>query len=558
MTEQEPAQAAVEPSSRRALVRLLPRSSWGLAGAALLWIAGLAPSLLPRPPVVAIGLAGLLAWCGYGLGCLVGAVLGRLLRSRPRARRTADRAGWTVAVVLGAGLAVGAHIATGWQSEQAAALGMSDPGLPGWALLLGGVVLLVVLVLVGRGLRGVARRVSRAVSRRASRPVAATVGVVSSVALVAALVGFAYVITERGFARINEQGSGQPAPTSALRSGGPGSLVSYDGLGTEGQEFVDGGPTTSQISAYTGKPALEPVRVFVGVDNASTPQERASLAVQELQRTGGLQRRLLVVAVSTGNGFLDPDLVSAPELLEGGDVATVSIQYSVLPSWLSFLVDRSAAGEASTALWDAVESAVAALPEDQRPLVAVSGESLGAFGGQVPFAGQSPQQVVGEAGAVVWVGSPGSSAVWPVWRDERSSGPEWQPVIGDGSIARNPASASSETWTAPGWGERRAVLTQHANDPVSWWSVDLFLHRPAWLDTPRGPGVDLRTTWWPGVLFLQTGLDLATAGAVPAGVGHNYGDVTGQAWAYALDASGADGAWTDADTARLQKALSGS
>jgi len=41
-------------------------------------------------------------------------------------------------------------------------------------------------------------------------------------------------------------------------------------------------------------------------------------------------------------------------------------------------------------------------------------------------------------------------------------------------------------------------------------------------------------TWWPVVLFLQTGLDLAAAGSVPPGVGHDYGDVTAQAWAYAL------------------------
>jgi uncharacterized membrane protein len=100
------------------------------------------------------------------------------------------------------------------------------------------------------------------------------------------------------------------------------------------------------------------------------------------------------------------------------------------------------------------------------------------------------------------------------------------------------------------------ALTQHANDPVSWWSPALLLSRPAWLDGPRGPGVDARTTWWPLVFFLQTGLDLATAGAVPPGVGHNYGDVTGLAWARALDAPGQSGGTrVAADTARLQQAL---
>ncbi len=539
------------------LAQALPRSSWGWAGAAVVWIAGLAPSLLPRPPVVAIGLAGLLAGIGYGLGCVLAALGRRLVRGRALSRPL-RLVGPVGAGVLWARLLVGLVVATGWQREQAASLGMPDPGLPAWGLLLGGVGLLWLLVLVGRGLRAVSRRVARALVDRAPRAVATGVGALSSVLLVLAIVGVGYVATEQAFARINAQGSGQPAPTSPLRSGGPGSLVPYAGLGAEGQVFVDGGPSTEQIADYTGKPATEPIRVFVGLDSADSPQARASLAVQELQRTGAFGRRLLVVAVSTGNGFLDPDLVSAPELLEGGDVATVSIQYSVLPSWLSFLVDRSAAGTAATELWDAVRSAVQALPADQRPLLAVSGESLGAFGGQAPFAGLSPEELVQQTDAAVWVGSPGASAVWPVWRDGRSGGPEWEPLIGDSSVARAPATAGSATWSASGWGSRRAVLTQHANDPVAWWSVDLFLHRPGWLDEPRGPGVDPRTTWWPGVLFLQTGLDLAAAGAVPAGVGHNYGDVTGQAWAYALGSAGASGAWTAADTTHLQQALSSS
>ena len=100
-------------------------------------------------------------------------------------------------------------------------------------------------------------------------------------------------------------------------------------------------------------------------------------------------------------------------------------------------------------------------------------------------------------------------------------------------------------------------MTQHANDPVSWWTPALIWQRPGWLDEPRGPGVDERMTWWPFVLFAQTGLDLAAAGAVPPGVGHDYGDVTAQAWAFALGVPGQDGAWSPADTARLNAAIAG-
>jgi uncharacterized membrane protein len=359
------------------------------------------------------------------------------------------------------------------------------------------------------------------------------------------------------FAVLDGRGSGQPAPTSRQRTGGPGSLVAFSALGTEGQRFVDGGPTLEQIRNYSGTAPLEPIRVYVGLAGADTAQARAQLAVQELRRMGAFHRRLLVVAITTGNGYLDPTLVEAPEFLTNGDVATVATQYSVLPSWLSFLVDQKAAGEEATALWQAVRQAVDALPPGDRPQLATSGESLGAFGGQAVFAGMTPGQIATQSGATVWVGSPGASPVWTQWRDTRSSGPAWEPVIGDASVARNPATATSKQWTAAGWATPRVVLTQHANDPVSWWTPGLLLRRPDWLTPPLGPGVDPRITWWPGVFFLQTGLDLAAAGAVPAGVGHNYGDVTAQAWAYALHAPGTKGLWATSDTARLNDAIRG-
>ena len=139
----------------------------------------------------------------------------------------------------------------------------------------------------------------------------------------------------RQFARVNVAPTGLAAPASPLRSGGPGSAVAFDCLGAEGQQFVTSGPSAARISAYSGAPGVEPIRVYAGLDCAATPQARAALAVDELRRTGAFDRDLIVVAMTTGNGYLDPALVDAPELLTGGDIATVSSQYSVLPSWLS-------------------------------------------------------------------------------------------------------------------------------------------------------------------------------------------------------------------------------
>jgi uncharacterized membrane protein len=536
---------------------LLPRSIPGLIGAALLWVAGLAPSLLPRPTVIAVALAGLLWSVGYAAGCLVALVARAFVGGRQAAH-------WTVtgAVIAGAawaGAMVQTILASQWQQQQAASLGLTDvTAAPWWVLLLGGVLVGWVLVLVGRALRSLARVVARAAGGDDPGPGARTLGFLTPVLLVVLLVALGYGGVLVAYTRINSEPTGLAAPTSNQRSGGPASEVPFGSLGAEGQSFVTGGPTSEEIAAYTGAAALEPIRVYVGVDSAPTPQERADLAVAELRRAGAFDRDLLVIATSTGNGFLDPALVAAPEFLTGGDVATVSTQYSVLPSWLSFLVDQRASQEEAQALWHAVLNAVAVQPEGKRPRLAVSGESLGAFASQSVFAGQLPASVASAVDTAVWVGSPAASALWPAWRDARTAGPAWEPVIGDGSIARDPATAASGQWSAPAWGERRLVLTQHANDPVSWWSPSLIWQRPDWLDDPRGPGVDPRTTWWPFVLFAQTGLDLAAAGAVPAGVGHNYAEVTAQAWAYAIDAPGANGAWSAADTDRLNVAIAAS
>jgi uncharacterized membrane protein len=71
--------------------------------------------------------------------------------------------------------------------------------------------------------------------------------------------------------------------------------------------------------------AVEPVRAFVGLESAPTPQERAAVAVAELRRTGGLDRRAIAVAGGTGSGWIDPKAASALEFVSHGDVATVSM-----------------------------------------------------------------------------------------------------------------------------------------------------------------------------------------------------------------------------------------
>ena len=74
------------------------------------------------------------------------------------------------------------------------------------------------------------------------------------------------------------------------------------------------------------------------------------------RRAGSFQRKYLVVVTTTG-GACRPGAGRLFEYLTGGDCATVAIQYSYLPSWISYLVDQAKALAAGRALFDAVYGA---------------------------------------------------------------------------------------------------------------------------------------------------------------------------------------------------------
>ena len=99
---------------------------------------------------------------------------------------------------------------------------------------------------------------------------------------------------------------------------------------------------------------VDPIRVYAGIDTADDVDERADLVVDELERTDAFDREVLVVATTTGTGWIDPNSATTLELMYGGDTAIASVQYSFLPSWIAFLVDEPVAAEAGAALFDAV------------------------------------------------------------------------------------------------------------------------------------------------------------------------------------------------------------
>ena len=201
--------------------------------------------------------------------------------------------------------------------------------------------------------------------------------------------GLVNVINEAYSVRDTRTAEGVHQPTGSLRSGGPGSLVPWDSLGWQGRNFIGKGPTASDIEKFTGHPAMGPIRAYAGLASAADTESRADLAVQDLSREGGFQRKNLLVVTTTGSGWVDPALADSFEYLSGGDSAIVAIQYSYLPSWVSYLVDQSKAREAGRDLFDAVYGDWSKLPPGDRPRLFVAGESLGSFGGETAFSGEN-------------------------------------------------------------------------------------------------------------------------------------------------------------------------
>jgi uncharacterized membrane protein len=348
----------------------------------------------------------------------------------------------------------------------------------------------------------------------------------------------------------NEDTPKTPPPTSQLRSGGPGSLVSWASLGHQGRIFVDGGPTTQQLSAFNNARPAEPIRAYAGLESANGIKATAEMAARELERAGGLTRKVVAVANTTGTGWINEAEADAIEYMFNGDTAIVSMQYSFLPSWLSFLVDKENARRAGQALFEAVSARVRALPEGQRPKLVVFGESLGSFGGEAPFL--SANNIVARTDGALFSGPTFNNTMWKNITLNRDAGsPEWLPIYQQGHNVRFAARADNLARPNDPWANPRIVYLQHASDPIAWWDPNLLFRKPDWLRQKRGVDVLGSVEWVPVVTFLQVAADMAVAVNVPDGHGHRYAKDVANAWADILQPPG----WTPQKTERLRPML---
>ncbi|SBS77513.1 conserved membrane hypothetical protein [uncultured Mycobacterium sp.] len=557
--------------SKRGSITVVGLDLFGLAFALFFFAWSLSPSLLPRDWLFQGIVSGITSVTGYGAGLLVVFPVRRWIEPLVlwcSQQRTFQVVADVVGVVLALTTVVATLLVAGnWQRDIDTLMGM--PPMVTVAYLRTGLIsvaIFVTVLVLSRGLRRVARRIARLLSERLHMPTTlahafAPVVVAVAVALFVneVLLTGSSEAARRVFGALNnstQQGVVQPA--EAERSGSPASAARWNTLGLQGRSFVDGGLRSAELAKINGAPAREPIRVYAGLQSAPDTAARVKMILDELDRTKAWERQILVVVGTTGTGWVNPVAAESIELMYNGNSAIAAMQYSFLPSWISFLVDRSAAAAAGEALINAVHQRWSMMPESRRPRLVIFGESLGSQSAEAAY-GDLPDLRRSVDGAL-FVGPPNSNRLWRDIEDRRDPGtPEVLPTYAGGLIARFAsnrnnlavAETNSPHTTAGPWPQPHVLYLQHASDPIVWWSPKLLWSRPDWLAEAPGPDRIGAMRWYPIVTFWQVTADLMRAQSQPPGYGHNYDDLI----PYALAAVAAPPGWTPADTQRISEAV---
>jgi len=504
--------------------------SFSLAGlllGTLFFAASLTPTLIPRSHLTQGALSGFAAAAGYGVGLLLRWLWLYLELLEPKAGflRTVKLIGIGSCAVVAL---VFLWRAAEWQNSIRAAMGLDllDTAHP---IQVGAIAIATFVVLLGLArlfkitLFFVSGLLRRFVPPRVSYVAGALVVMLLFWSVADGLLFRSVLrIADSSFRQLDEFTSAETTqPLDPNKTGSAASLVEWQDLGRMGRSYVANGPTSADITAVTSKPAMEPLRVYVGLQSGETPEDRAKLALEELKRVGGFGRKALVIVTPTGTGWVDEQAIDSVEFLHRGDVASVAAQYSYLASWMSLLVEPGYGADQAAALFREVYGHWSSLPKSSRPKLYLFGLSLGALSSE---RSNELFEVLGDPyDGVLWSGPPFPSQVWnAVTRNRDPGSPAWLPRFRDGSYIRFTAQENALNIPGAKWGPLRIVYLQYASDPITFYEIASIYREPAWMKNPRGPDVSPELRWYPVVTFLQLTLDVALATTAPMGHGHVY------------------------------------
>ncbi len=510
----------------------------GVIAALAMYAVSVSPSLMARSWAWHAVASGILVACGYVAGVVVQNVAQLVIRLTGLTISASEP------VELGFRIGIGALFALWWiyaviqsyrRARKAAAL-VNMPGETFGEYLLGtagAVVVSWMLLRIVGALNRLCWMLIASLDAHMPRPAAI---VVSMVILFAIMFFLTSKVILRGgigfFRRKAEQLNMRTArgiyqPFVPERSASPASSVTWESVGGQGRVFLGRGPSRLDIAQVCGGVAMEPIRVYSGMPTGGAGIEQAAATVvAELHRTGAFDRAVILIAASTGSGWVDEWQVQPLEFLTRGNCATASLQYSYVPSVLNWLTGLEPAQEASAALFAAVRAELDLMDEADRPALFVCGESLGAFASQSVF--ESFEDVLARVDGALWVGTPAFTPMHAALTAARHKGsPEVAPVVHNARRVRfvnEPSDLRTDLYgreLGP-WGFPRVVYAQHPSDPVVWWTNKLIWTQPDWLRERAGRDVSLNVEFTRFATYIQVLADLPVAGTAPGGHGHTY------------------------------------
>ena len=510
----------------------------GVIAALAMYAVSVSPSLMARSWAWHAVASGILVACGYVAGVVVQNVAQLVIRLTGLTISASEP------VELGFRIGIGALFALWWiyavvqsyrRARKAAAL-VNMPGETFGEYLLGTAGAVVVSWMLLRIVGALNRLCWMLIaSLDAHMPRLAAI-VVSMVILFAIMFFLTSKVILRGgigfFRRKAEQLNMRTArgiyqPFVPERSASPASSVTWESVGGQGRVFLGRGPSRLDIAQVCGGVAMEPIRVYSGMPTGGSGIEQAAATVvAELHRTGAFDRAVILIAASTGSGWVDEWQVQPLEFLTRGNCATASLQYSYVPSALNWLTGLEPAQEASAALFAAVRAELDLMDEADRPALFVCGESLGAFASQSVF--ESFEDVQARVDGALWVGTPAFTPMHAALTAARHKGsPEVAPVVHNARRVRfvnEPSDLRTDLYgreLGP-WGFPRVVYAQHPSDPVVWWTNKLIWTQPDWLRERAGRDVSMNVEFTRFATYIQVLADLPVAGTAPGGHGHTY------------------------------------
>ncbi|MDO5630834.1 MAG: alpha/beta-hydrolase family protein [Paracoccus sp. (in: a-proteobacteria)] len=495
----------------------------GLSLAAL----SLTPSLVPRDWLT----QGVLAGLSMGLGYLVMQALLTMWRSLGIAvltGRAAD-AGHLMAALPVMALVVACLARAGaWQDDIRSRVGLppADEFSIVWMSVLA-LAVFAVLFVIGWLVQGLFDILRRRLARYIPVRMANVIGLLLAAQLVVivtrdGVVNRLLAVADASFAAAQQlTDPDTPAPAESWRAGGPGSLIDWAMMGKPGRDFVLSGADAATITAVTGRPARDPLRIYVGLAQDPDPQRRAAIALAEMDRLGAFRRKVLVVASPTGTGWLDPAGHDPLDYMHDGDIATVAVQYSYLQSPLALIFETDSGLEQASALMRLIHDRWRAMDPDTRPRLYMAGISLGAWSSMNAF--NVFQMMNDPVDGALWAGPPFPSQLWRQAVAARNPGSRYVlPEVGAGDLVRFASQYAAPDRSGRPWGRTRILFLQYASDPIVFFDATSAWRAPRWMREPPAPDVSPLLDFVPIVTQLQLGLDMMLSKVPPPGFGHDY------------------------------------